>query len=59
MSDEPDIDTSTIAETANYLIWKAAEPDGEVTYHLELGATTLHFFPEEWEEFRELIRSVG
>ncbi|HLC03750.1 MAG TPA: hypothetical protein VJK02_11985 [Anaerolineales bacterium] len=59
MSDEPEIDTVTIAETANYLVWKSAEPDGEVTYHIELGTTTLHFFADEWEEFIELLRSIG
>jgi hypothetical protein len=58
MSDEPEIDTITIAETANYMVWKAEEPDGEVTYHLELGMTSLHFFNEEWEELLELIRSI-
>lgn len=58
MSDEPEIDTITIAETANYMVWKADEPDGEVTYHVELGTTSLHFFNEEWEEFLELIRSI-
>ncbi len=59
MSDEPEIDTITIAETANYMVWKAEEPDGEVTYHVELGTTSLHFFNEEWEEFLELIRSIA
>jgi hypothetical protein len=59
MSDEPEIDTITIAETANYMVWKAEEPDGEVTYHVELGTTSLHFFNEEWEEFLELIRLIA
>lgn len=59
MSDDSEIDTITMAETANYMIWKAQEPDGEVTYHVELGVTSLHFFTEEWEEFLGLIRSIG
>jgi hypothetical protein len=50
--------TETIAETENYLAWSAEEPDGEVTYHLELNNVTLHFFREEWEEFLELVRSL-
>jgi hypothetical protein len=50
--------TSTIAETDNYLAWKADEPDGETTYHLELNNVTLHFFKEEWEEFLELIDTI-
>ena len=56
MTPEPDMNTSTLAETANYIAWKATEPDGEVTYHLELGTVTLHFFQEEWKEFAELAR---
>jgi hypothetical protein len=51
--------TETLAETENYLIWSAEEPDGEVTYHIELGSATMHFFREEWEEFLQLVRSLG
>jgi hypothetical protein len=50
--------TETIAETDNYLAWKANEPDGEVTYHLELNNVTLHFFREEWLEFLELVKRL-
>ncbi len=50
--------TSTIAETENYLAWKAEEPDGEITFHLELNNVTLHFFQEEWDEFLELVRHL-
>jgi hypothetical protein len=49
---------TTLAETDNYVAWQATEPDGEVTVHVELGAMTLHFFPEEWEEFLSLIDDV-
>ncbi len=48
--------TETLAETENYIVWKAEEPDGETTYHLELNKVTMHFFQEEWEEFLELAR---
>jgi hypothetical protein len=51
--------TETIAETENFLAWKADEPDGETTYHLELNGVTLHFFREEWDEFLALIRLLG
>lgn len=51
-------ETDTLAETENYLAWQAKEPDGEVTYHLELNSVTLHFFEEEWQEFLELVRSL-
>ncbi len=50
--------TATLAETANYMIWKADEPDGETTYHIELNSVTVHFFKEEWEEFIKLVKSL-
>ena len=59
MSDIPEPKTEVLAETKNYIVWKAEEPDGEVTYHLELGALTVHFFTEEWEEFLSLMKSLG
>jgi hypothetical protein len=51
--------TQTIAETDNYLAWKAEEPDGETTYHVELNNVTVHFFEEEWSEFLQLVRSLS
>jgi hypothetical protein len=56
MDEEPTIQTSTIAETTNYMAWKADEADGESTYHLELGTVTIHFFKEEWQEFLKLAQ---
>lgn len=56
--DQKEPKTNALAETDNYLIWKADEPDGETTYHLELNSVTLHFFEEEWAEFIELIGSL-
>jgi hypothetical protein len=50
--------TETIAETDNFMAWKAEEPDGETTYHIELNNVTLHFFDEEWTEFLQLVRSL-
>lgn len=58
MDDSPELKTKTIAETENYLVWRADEPDEESTYHLELNNVTLHFFEEEWQELLELLRSV-
>ncbi len=58
MAQEPEVHTDTLAETATYLAWKAIEPDGEPTYHVELGTVTLHFFKEEWEEFIELVSKI-
>ncbi len=56
--ESPEPTTETIAETDNFLAWKAHEPDGEVTYHLELNNVTLHFFHEEWQEFLELVKRL-
>jgi hypothetical protein len=50
--------TDTLAETDNYMVWKAEEPDGEITYHIELNNLTLHFFEEEWQEFIELVSNL-
>ena len=50
--------TETLAESDNYMIWKAEEPDGETTYHIELNLVTLHFFEEEWDEFNKLFKSL-
>ncbi|RPJ01791.1 MAG: hypothetical protein EHM39_02810 [Chloroflexi bacterium] len=55
----PEIPIETIAETPNYTVWTAEEPDDERTYHLELGPVTVHFFTEEWQEFIELIRHAA
>jgi hypothetical protein len=54
----PEINTETVAETKNYAIWVAEEPDGENTYHLELNNITLHFFQEEWDEFIALAEAL-
>jgi hypothetical protein len=54
----PEPKTEVISETENYLAWKAEEPDGEVTYHLELNNVTLHFFEEEWDELLALARAL-
>ena len=51
---EPKIET--LAETENFIVWKAEEPDSETTYHLELGNVTLNFFQEEWDEFMDYAR---
>ena len=50
--------TETIAETDNFLAWKAEEPDGETTYHIELNNVTVHFCEEEWNEFMQLVKSL-
>lgn len=54
MANEPEPKTEVIAETEQYLVWIAEEPDEETTFHLELNNVTLHFFQEEWDEFMKL-----
>lgn len=53
------LNTTTLAETANFIAWKANEPDGEDTYHLELNNVTHHFFAEEWSEFLNLVKLLS
>ncbi len=50
--------TETLAETEHFSAWRVEEPDGEVTYHVEFGSVTLHFFREEWEEALALFGMV-
>ena len=59
MSTNNDPATETLAETDNFIAWKAEEPDGETTYHIEMNNVTVHFFQEEWTEFLQLVRSLG
>lgn len=59
MSSEADIPTNILAETQNYIIWTADEPDGETTYNVELNNVTLHFFKEEWDEFLKLVKPLA
>jgi hypothetical protein len=54
-----DVNVDTLAETENYAAWLSTEPDGEVVYHLEFGAVTLHFFQEEWDEVVTLIEGAA
>ncbi|RMG84500.1 MAG: hypothetical protein D6712_11185 [Chloroflexi bacterium] len=53
-----DDNTQSIAETENYEAWVSEEEDGELIFHLDLGRMTVHFFREEWDELRELMRAV-
>lgn len=55
----PTPNIETLFETDHYIAWRADEPDGESTYHLELNNVTLHFFMEEWQEFLKLAKALG
>ena len=50
--------TTTLAETENFMVWQAEEPDGETTFHVELNNVTMHFFQEEWDEFLLLVKNL-
>ena len=55
---DKDIPTETLGESENFVAWSSVEPDGETTYHLELGAVTVHFFHEEWVELLGLLQEL-
>lgn len=55
MSNAQDPNTETLAETENFMAWRADEPDGETTYYLQLGRATVNFFMEEWDELLAAI----
>ncbi|MEZ4670488.1 MAG: hypothetical protein R3E39_21480 [Anaerolineae bacterium] len=51
-----DVQTESLAVSENYAAWMSLDPDGEVTYHIELGTITVHLFPEEWHEVVSIMR---
>ena len=53
-----DTEIEVLAETENFSVWRTDDPDDEVTYHLELGSATIHFFQEEWDELKHLLAQV-
>jgi protein-tyrosine phosphatase len=48
-----------LAETDRFNLVRTQEPDGETTYHLEMGNVTVHFFREEWDELVKTINELG
>jgi hypothetical protein len=58
MSESTEPIAEVLAETRgfNYSVWKTQEPDGEITYQLQLNNITVHFFEEEWQELLQLIK---
>ena len=57
-NNQNDPKTETIAETDNFLAWKADEPDGETTYYLQVGRATINFFQEEWDTFLTFVKDI-
>jgi len=54
--EEPTIEV--LAESESFSVWRTEEIEDEITYHLELGTVTVHFFREEWDEFLSLVGEV-
>jgi hypothetical protein len=57
MEDEGTI-INTIVETGDCFAYTAKEPDGEITYHLQINNVTLHFFNEEWQIAFNFLKEV-
>jgi len=49
---------TTLVETEDSFFYTAEEPDGEITYHLQINNVTLHFFLEEWQGALEFLKKV-
>jgi len=54
--EEPTIEV--LAESESFSVWRTEEIEDEITYHLELGTVTVHFFREEWDEFLSVVGEV-
>ena len=54
-----DQEIEILAETEDFSAWRMQDPDGETSYHVELGSVTFHFFREDWEQFLELVRQLS
>jgi hypothetical protein len=48
----------TLVETEDKYLYTAEEPDGEITYNLQINNVTLHFFNEEWQETLDFLKRV-
>jgi hypothetical protein len=59
MTTTPEPVMKTLAETENYMVWMAEEPDGETTYYVQINNVTINFFQEEWDEFKQLIKLLA
>lgn len=60
MAIEQETNINTIVDTEDCFLYTAEEPDGEITYHLQINNVTLHFFTEEWQSTLQfLIKVVG
>jgi hypothetical protein len=58
MKEQPETKITTIVESDDSYLYTAEEPDGEVTYHLQINNVTQHFFMEEWQEALDFLKKV-
>lgn len=58
MDEQPETNIESIVESEDNYFYTAQEPDGEITYHLQLNNVTLHFFTEEWQSTLEFLEQV-
>ncbi len=58
MKQENETEIKTIVETDDCFAYTAVEPDGEITYHLQINNVTLHFFNEEWQVALNFLKEV-
>ena len=58
MKESDDTKISTLVETEDSFFYTAEEPDGEITYHLQINNVTLHFFMEEWQTALDFLKKV-
>ena len=58
MKDIDETKITTLVETEDSFFYTAEEPDGEITYHLQINNVTMHFFLEEWQNALEFLKKV-
>ena len=56
--DQTEPKTTVIAESEDCFAYTSEEPDGEITYHLQINNVTMHFFMEEWQIALDFLKKV-
>jgi hypothetical protein len=59
MAEADELQSEILVETENYMVSRTRDPEGEVVYHIEMFNMTVHFFQEEWDEFKALMEEVS
>ena len=58
MKEADETKLTTLVETDDSFFYTAEEPDGEVTYHLQINNVTIHFLMEEWKSSFQFLKKV-